>query len=296
MLVAACECVTAGPPLETTVEAAETEESIYNLFQAAVACGDRNKCPPQDKLFERAARPDGQSVAKVAFDLMCNPAVGDREGGLANRIVAAWINNRQKAGTFDAAAQRFVVDQAKRVMSGEMWLPPGVTKMTIDGMQQTANSGRHRSAIIGLLVDYNLPGAEKVIVDEIESGKSLDNLYGQVELLAHFQKDLPHAKQWLDRKDERSLLVGLTLIGLIDHRKINQVDEELPLLRSVAARIDLPRNAALKLVEHVALHEDSAFDPVLRALERHGDADVRRAAADALKAVAAAEASRSTKH
>ena len=88
------------------------------------------------------------------------------------------------------------------------------------------------------------------------------------------------------------MAAGAALLDAVDHSKIKQEAEELPLLLEVAKRGDLPEDVALSLVDHVASHEDNAFLPILDALGKHPSEAVRSKAREAADLVKKAEAAR----
>jgi hypothetical protein len=246
------------------VEADDDKAAILKLMDEAEACGNRYRCPPLQKLQDRAEQPGEIQVLQVAFDIMADPKVNtfERQFKMASATARAWAAARTTEG------HKLSVDDERVLRANVMRLLARVDNVV-------PGHG---------FVEYLSDAREIFEREALDPRRGNDEVHSAIRGLRDREPDLTTVKAWLESKDERPMIAGALLLDAFNHDLI-QTTDEVGVLIDFAHRGDTVEEAARMVATHAAEHDDVAFAPVLRSFERHSAPSVRELASKALKAV-----------
>lgn len=255
-------CERRGATVEASaVQTPDDKTAILKLFDEAEACGDRYDCPPLAKLQDRAEKPGELRVLEIAFDIMVDPKTNtfERRFKMASMTARAWAAARTTNGhTLSAADEKALHAQVVRLLARPDNVVPA-----------------HG------FIEYLSDARAMFQHEALDPKRGNDEVHSAIRGLRDREKDLSTVKAWLAKDDERAQLAGALLLDGFNHDLLKPADEVAVML-AFAQRPDTHAEAAKLIVQHADGHDDGAFEPVLRALTKHKDAQVRELAEKAL--------------
>ncbi|HTJ46724.1 MAG TPA: hypothetical protein VL463_31675 [Kofleriaceae bacterium] len=221
-------------------------DDVRTKFRDAALCVDRRDCPPLDELRRQVVGVDGAAVAAVALEIMADPASRTDEGAgkVTKYVVEDWFEHG--------------LDEASRARAGK-------------ALEQVVAHGSTfmRTQAYDFLAGWDLPGAEKILIAEVENPArdGRERIYAG-RAIGLLEKDLSLVHRWFDDDQPNLWLAGLALMKTIDPEG-NELrwDERRALVVQLGNRPSLPADVVNELAFFYEVYlDDNPKDGEIRAL------------------------------
>ncbi len=244
---------------------------LQELFANAAASGDRYHCPPLATLIEMASdsRPASQlpAVVRVALAVWAAPSTQQPDPLLvriADAVLRSFAESLPSRGQEAAHLQEALCQELGK---------------TLDGGNASMRPPIY--AFLGSPGAFRLASAESLLRSEAErADRSPDETLNAARSLATYDDALDHARRWVRAGTPLSARAAVGLLGGYAVAAPQQAAVVRELLATLARSPQLPEDAALKLLAHLADMEDRAMLASAEQLQQHANEVVRRRATE----------------
>lgn len=244
--------------------------ALQELFEKAAACGDRYHCPPLATLTQLASeqRPSSQlpAVVRLALAFWADPKTQqlDPQVRIADAVLRSFAESLAARGPDAAQLQKNLCDELGKALDG-----------------CSASMRPPIYAFLGSPGAFRLEPAESLLLSEAErADRSPADTLNAARSLAAYDDALDRARRWVHAGTPQAARAAVGLLGGYAAEDPQQGAAVRDLLATLARSPQLPADAALMLLEHLAAMEDREMVASAKQLQQHADAGVRRRAAE----------------
>lgn len=243
----------------------DSESKLGKLFASAAECGDRYRCEPLKVLTSLAARPAPDAalppVVRFALSLWAAPATqqSDSQVRIADAVLRSFAES--------VAAPRPDADVQQRLLGEELQRTLATCSASVRPVVY---------AFLGSPGEFTLSPAEALLTGEAErQDRSAEDVALAARSLAAYGDALALARRWVAAGTPQAARAAVGLLGGYASDGPADAAAVRELLTTLAGNPQLPADAALHLLEHLADMQDRTLLQSAAKLEHHTDATVR---------------------
>lgn len=245
-----------------------SETELGKLFASAAECGDRYRCEPLKVLTSLAARPGSDAalppVVRFALSLWAAPTTQqeDPQVRIADAVLRSFAESIAAPRPDADAQQRLLGEELQRTLA-------------------TCNASV-RPVVYGFLgspAEFKLSQAEALLSREAERpDRSEEDVALAARSLAAYGGALALARRWVAAGTPHAARAAVGLLGGYAADGPADAAAVRELLATLAGNPQLPADAGLRLLDHLADMQDRTLLHSAAKLEHHTDATVRQRA------------------